>query len=79
MTFGEYLREERKKRNWTQTDLAEKTAGAVSQASLSTYESGKARPAHAALVALLEALEVVGVDRAVALHIWAAPLKGENE
>ena len=78
MTFGEYLREERKKRGWTQRELVDRTEGAVSQASLSTYESGKARPAHAALVALLEAFEVVGVDRAVALHIWAAPLKGEQ-
>ena len=78
MTFGEYLRQERKKRNWTQQDLVDRTARAVSQASLSTYEGGTQRPAHAALVAILEAFDLVGVERAVALHVWASPLKEDK-
>jgi transcriptional regulator with XRE-family HTH domain len=78
MSFGAYLKEQRGKLGLTQGDLAERTAGIVSQSSLSHYEAGRKRPAHAGLVALLEALEVNGIDRAVALTVWASPLDGEE-
>ena len=78
MSFGAYLKEQRGKLGLTQGELSDRTAGTVSQSSLSHYESGRKRPAHAGLVALLEALGVNGIDRAVALTVWAMPLEGEE-
>jgi DNA-binding transcriptional regulator YiaG len=77
VSFGAYLKDQRGRLGLTQGELVERTAGTVSQSSLSHYEAGRKRPAHAGLVALLGALGVNGIDRAVALTVWASPLGGE--
>lgn len=74
MSFAEYLKERRGKLGLTQGELAARTGGVVSQSSLSHYEAGRKRPAHAGLVALLRALDVSGIYRALALSAWAEPL-----
>jgi transcriptional regulator with XRE-family HTH domain len=78
MSFAEYLKEHREKHRLTQGELSARTGGVVSQSSLSHYESGRKRPAHAGLIALLGALDVSGIERAVALWAWASPLEGEE-
>lgn len=78
MSFDQYLKERREKLGLNQGQLSRLTAGVVSQSSLSHYESGRKRPAHAGLIALLEALGVTGIERAVALWAWASPLEGEE-
>ncbi len=79
MHFGDLLILKRHEAGLTQRQLCEKTGGVVSQASLSQYESGKARPAHKSLVSILDALGINGADRAVALHAWSTPLTSEEK
>ena len=55
-TFGMKIREERKKRNMTQTEFAEKLG--VSMRMVGDYETGKRRPHRAKMKAMAEILEL---------------------
>lgn len=55
-TVGDYIREQRMKKHWTQVDLSEKTG--IPQQSLSMYESGKRKPGLQAVKKLAETLEI---------------------